>query len=576
MFRESTSSYAFGPFLLNPVNRLLLREGRRVSLTPKAFDMLLLLVEGRGDLLSKQQLMNALWPDSFVEEANLAQQIATLRKSLGEGPGGPGYIETLPKRGYRFSAPVTIVESESETGKVERPSLAVMPFTIFGEAADSFLGLSIADTLITKLSQSSQIIVRSTTAIAKFETTAPNSTEAGLMLGVDFVLTGNLYRDGDRFRINLQLVRVRDAIVLWTDQMNVTCENVFAVENLIVRRVERSLLPAVTGAHKARKGRRNTRSGAAYRYYLEGRYFWNKRSEEDMRKGIACFNEAIAIDENYALAYAGLADSYLMLINYGAMSSKEGCPLAKAATLKALVIDPHLAAAHASLGYLHSVEWDWINCEKELRRSIQLNPTDITPHHWYSVLLTILGRWDQALDELKKAREIEPVSLILGAVTGLTLYQMRCFDRARDELLKTLDLEPNYFPAHLYLARVSLLQGRTEEAIAEFQKALAELKGNVTIVAELAHAYAKAARKTEALRLLAQLLDHSPREAVPAYYLALVYAGLQDNDRAFDCLEQAADAKELQLGVWFRNEPRFDSLREGVRYQALMKRMSLL
>jgi DNA-binding winged helix-turn-helix (wHTH) protein len=339
MFRESTSSYAFGPFLLNPVNRLLLREGRRVSLTPKAFDTLLLLVEGRGDLLSKQQLMNALWPDSFVEEANLAQQIATLRKSLGEQAGRPNYIETVPKRGYRFSAPVAIVESETGTGKVVRPSLAVMPFTIFGEAADSFLGLSIADTLITRLSQSSQIIVCSTTAIARFESTSSTGTEAGLMLGVDFVLTGNLYKNADRFRVNLQLVQVRDGSVLWTDQMNVTCENVFAVENMIVRHVERSLVPAVAGTTKPRKGRRNTRSGTAYRAYLRGRYFWNKRSGADLRKGIACFNEAIATDENYALAYAGLADSYLTLTNYGSISSSEGFPLAKAATMKALELE---------------------------------------------------------------------------------------------------------------------------------------------------------------------------------------------------------------------------------------------
>src|SRR4030095_10762286 len=194
MFRESSSSYAFGPFLLSPVNRLLLRKGKRVSLTPKTFDTLLLLVEGRGDLLLKEQLMNALWPDTFVEEANLAQHIAMLRKSLGDGINGERYIETVPKRGYRFSAQVTIVESGSTQVKVPRPSLAVLPFQVFGEASDSFLGLSIADTLITKLSQSAQIMVRSTSAIARFESASLRGDEAGLMLGVEFVLTRNLYK----------------------------------------------------------------------------------------------------------------------------------------------------------------------------------------------------------------------------------------------------------------------------------------------------------------------------------------------------------------------------------------------
>ena len=577
MFRESSSSYAFGPFLLSPVNRLLLRKGKRVSLTPKTFDTLLLLVEGRGDLLLKEQLMNALWPDTFVEEANLAQHIAMLRKSLGDGINGERYIETVPKRGYRFSAQVTIVESGSTQVKVPRPSLAVLPFQVFGEASDSFLGLSIADTLITKLSQSAQIMVRSTSAIARFESASLRGDEAGLMLGVEFVLTGNLYKHEDRFRINLQLVRVSNSNVLWTDHMNITCENVFAVENAIVRRVERSLLPAVTGTTKARKGKRNTRSGAAYRAYLKCRYFWNRRAEHDMRKGIDCFNEAIAIDQNYALAYAGLADSYLMLMNWGALPSREGAPLAKAATMKALEIDPDLGEAHASLGYIHAAfEWDWKSSERELERSIELNPADITPRQWYAVWLTVFGRWDEAFEELEKAREIDSLSLIVGAVKGWTLAQMGRCEEAREELLRMLDLEPNYLPAHVYLARLSVMQGCPEEAVARLQKLPADLKGNRMILAELAHAYASAGREAEARRLLNQLGSDSKRDAVPHYCLALIYAGLQDSERAFACLQRAADERELLFGIWFRREPRFASLREDHRHSVLLERMNLL
>jgi DNA-binding winged helix-turn-helix (wHTH) protein/tetratricopeptide (TPR) repeat protein len=576
MLQESTSSYAFGPFLLNPVNRLLLREGKRVSLTPKAFDTLLLLVEGRGDLLSKEQLMTTLWPDTFVEEANLAQHIAMLRKSLSDGVNGEQYIETVPKRGYRFVAPVTIVESHSSEGRVARPSLAVLPFRIFGEAADSFLGLSIADSLITRLSQSTQIMVRSTTTIAKFESASLPGAEAGLMLGVEFVLTGNLYKDEDRFRVNLQLVRVSNGNNLWTDQMTVTCENVFAVENLIVRRVERSLLPAVTGMTKPRRGKRNTRSGAAYRAYLKGRYFWNKRTDPELRKGIACFNEAIAIDQNYALAYAGLADSYLMLINWGAMSSKEGAPLAKAATMRALEIDPDLGEAHASLGYIQAgFEWDWAGSERELKRSIDLNPADITPRQWYAVWLTLFARWDEALEEIERAREIDPLSLIVAAVKGWTLAQMGRYEEARGELLRTLDLEPNYLPAHVYLARLSVMEGCSEDGVARLQKLPADLNGNRMILADLGHAYASAGREGEARRLLDQLVSHSAREAAPHYYLALVYAGLKDNEKAFVCLERAADDRELQFGVWFRREPRFALMREDPRHTVLLKRMNL-
>jgi DNA-binding winged helix-turn-helix (wHTH) protein/tetratricopeptide (TPR) repeat protein len=568
------SIYGFGSYQLDPVNRLLLRGGTRVPLKPKTFEMLLLLVEGRGDVLTKDQLMGTLWPNTFVEEANLTQHVATLRKTLGEGVTCR-FIETVPKLGYRFVAPVEIVVNERPSATVSRPSLAVLPFSLFGvEATDSFLSLGIADTLITKLGQSARISMRSTSAVAKYEGKTEDAIQIGKLLDVDFVLTGRVYKQGELFRLNLQLVRVADESTLWTRQFDLTCANVFAVENSVLRKVERALLPAITGVQPKRK--RQTRSGAAYRAYLKGRYFWNKRSGGNLRKGIDCFNQAIAIDENYALAYAGLADSYLMLINYGAMSSKEGFPLAKAATMKALEIDPDLGEAHASLGYIHAAfDWDWTASERELQRSIELNPADITPRHWHAVWFTIFGLWDRALEELQRAREIEPLSLILGAITGWTLAQMGLYDEARAELLKTLDLEPTYYPAHLYLARVCVMQGRPQEAITEFEKVLAELKGNVSVLAELAHTYARANRKTEALRLLSQLLDQSSLGAVPSYYLALVYAGLQDNDRAFDCLGQAADAKELQLGIWFRREPRFGSLREDVRYDALLKRMGL-
>jgi len=349
------SVYGFGSYHLDPVNRLLLRDRTRVPLKPKTFEMLLLLVEGRGDVLTKDQLLGTLWPDTFVEEANLAQHVATLRKALGED-ARYHYIETVPKLGYRFVAPVEIVVSERPSAAVSRPSLAVLPFSLFGtEAADSFLSLGIADTLITKLGQSARISMRSTSAVAKYEAKTQDAIQIGRLLNVDFVLTGRVYKQGELFRLNLELVRTADETLFWTQQFDLTCANVFAVENSVLRKVERALLPALTGTKRKRK--RQTRSGAAYRAYLKGRYFWNKRSGEDVRKGIAAFNEAIAIDCNYALAYAGLADSYLTLVDYSGMSSAEGLPLAKAAALKALEIDPDLGEAHSSLGYLHAVEW---------------------------------------------------------------------------------------------------------------------------------------------------------------------------------------------------------------------------
>jgi len=535
-----------------------------------------LLVEGRGDLLTKEQLMNTLWPDTFVEEANLTQHVATLRKALGGSNDVGKYIETVPRLGYRFVAPVEIVANERRPSTVERPSLAVLPFCLIGtDSADSFLSLGIADTLITKLGRSTRISVRSTTAVAKYERNAQDAAYIGRLLDVDFILTGRVYKQEGFLRINLQLVRIADEVTLWTEQFDLTCANVFAIENTLVRKVERALLPAVTNHHAGRKRRRQTRSGLAYQAYLKGRYFWSKRSEEDLKKGIDCFRNAIVIDENYALAYAGLADSYLMLMNYGAMSSKEGSPLAKAASLKALEIDAELGEAHAPMGYIKAAfEWNWAECGKELSRAIELNPADITPRHWYGAFLTIVGCWDQALKELEQAKEIDPVSPILGAVTGWSLYLMRRYEDARAELLRTLDLEQNCYPAHLYLARVCVMQNRMDEAIAEFHKALSSLPGNCTILAELAHALARTGNKAEALQLLERLIRQSEHDYVPAYSVALVYTGLDDADRAFVLLEKACEEPELWL-IWLGREPRFESLSGDPRYNDLLKRIGL-
>jgi len=568
------SFYAFGPYRLDPVNRILVRDQKRVALTPKTFELLMLLVEGRGEVLSKDQLMETLWPDTFVEEANLTQHVATLRKALAAGSDfTEACIETVPKRGYRFIAAVEIVVEKPTRPVVSRPTLAVLPFRLFGTApSDSFLSLGIADTLITKLGQSTQISVRSTSAVAKYEMRTQDPSEIGRLLNVDFVLTGRVYKEDQLFRINLQLVRTSDDSVLWTGQSDVTCANIFAVENALVRKVHRTLLPAVTGATPKRKRKRSTNSGVAYQAYLKGRYFWNKRSVENLRKGIECFREAIAIDKNYALAHSGLADSYLMLINYGGMTSKEGAPLAKAATLKALEIDPQLGEAHASWGYINAAfeGWNWTACEKEFKRAIELNPADLTPRHWYAILLTILGRWDQALEELEKAQQ--PLSLILGAVKGWTLYFMRRYEDARLELLKTLDLEPNYQLVHLYLARVSVLQGRTREAVGGFKKALS-LSRNGATLAEIAHALASAGQKKDALQLLLKILEES-ENPISDYYLALVYSGLGNSDSAFACLEKAYEERELSI-MWLKPEPRFDPIRADARYASLLKRMGL-
>lgn len=341
--------YQFGPFRLDPQDRVLLKAGKVVSLHPKAVAVLLLLVENSDRVVTRDEFLEKIWAGTYVGEGSLYVIISLLRNVLGRDGSGNPYIVTVPKRGYRFAAPVEAAEDRPAARPLIKRSLAALPFKLFGTDADErYLGLGIADTLITRLGANRNVVVRPTAAVQKYEGAQQDPLAAGRALGVEFVLAGTVRKAAGRLRATVQLVSVLDGVVVWADEFELTCSNVFALESSIANRVAREMLPALARPAKGGRVRYYTRNTAAYQAYLKGRYYYSRKTAEGFFKSVENFRQAVEIDPDYALAYAATADAYLSAITYCLFRPTEIALWAKKAVAKALELDDALAEAHAA------------------------------------------------------------------------------------------------------------------------------------------------------------------------------------------------------------------------------------
>ena len=588
MTRQFSRVYEFGPFRLNVTEGLLLRDGRPVPLTPKALAILSVLVRKSGCLVEKSELMETVWPDTFVEESNLTQNIFTLRKLLGKDAHGRSYIETVSRRGYRFMAEVREFRDEglppaaaddgvSSPGGGRRAltSIAVLPFSLIGEGSeDEYLKLGMADALITRLSNIRKIVLRPTSAVRKYVSHEQDSIRLGQKLGVDAVLEGTIRLKGEHIRITVQLVSVRDETTLWAESFNEKFTDIFAVEDSISEQVAAALILKLTSDEKRRLTRHYTEDVEAYQAYLKGRYFWNKRTEEGMRKGVICFRQAIEIDPLYALAYAGLADSYNLLGIYNVSAPREIFPKARAAAVKALEIDDTLAEAHTSLAHvLQYFDWDWAGAEREYRRALELNPDYATTHHWYANYLMTMGRHAEAMEEMRRAQRLDPLSPIIEGNIGNHLYYTRRYDQAIKHFRKMLEMEPDFYGTHSNLGGAYEQKGMYEEAISEFEKALA-LDDNLSTRAWLGHAYAIAGKTAAAHEVINDLKERAESRYISPYDIAMIYVGLGEREQAFAWLDRAYEDRSDSL-VWLKIDPRLDSIRSDPRLIDLTERVGL-
>jgi TolB-like protein len=415
--------YAFGPFRLDVAARALLRGDTVVPLLPKSFETLAVLVRNYGKLLDKDVLMGSVWQDAVVEENSLAKAISDVRKALGDWPKHQRYIVTVPGRGYRFAATVTTVASAPQTH-----SIAVRPFTTMtGQPADEFLGVGLADALITRLSRAKRILVRPTSAVLRFDGATKDAASIARELDVDWLLDGTVRRAGDRIRVSVQLVKTPTGATAWADTFDETFTDLFAVEDTISRRIVAALAVRLTGAEEQLLARHQTDRGEAYELYLKGRFFWTRRTPDAIDKAIDYFERAIASDPNYALAYAGLADAYIILglqsAVMGGRRPTDTCPKAQTAVVKALQLDDALAEAHTSLGHIKfSYQWDWTGAEECFITSTGLNPHYAHGRNAYAIALMFCGRTDEALTQIREARRLDPLSTIINTTYGWLLY----------------------------------------------------------------------------------------------------------------------------------------------------------
>jgi DNA-binding winged helix-turn-helix (wHTH) protein/tetratricopeptide (TPR) repeat protein len=587
-------TYEFGPFRIETRKRRLLRDGELVSLTPKAFETLLVLVQHSGKLLDKDDLMNLVWGDTAVEEANLTQNISVLRRALGDAPQDRKYIATVPGRGYRFIADVrevldgegdlilakrmrarVVIEDVIET-TIPSKSLCVLPFkSLSADAGDDYLGLGIADALITRLSNIRQVIVRPTSAVLRFTGFSQNPVAIGQELRVESVLEGSIRRDGNRIRVTVQLVGVRDEAPLWADKFDETFSDIFAVEDCISAQVAQALMLKMTGEEQKQITKRQTENPEAYQDYLKGLYYTNKVTVDGVMKGIEYYNRAIAIDPNYALAYAGLAEAYTWFSHLH-LSPREGMPKARAAAIQALSIDDGLGEAHLALALVKMwYDREWSYAEREFEHAIDLNPNHSGFRQWYGYYLSAMGRFDEGIAELKKAQALDPVSLLAITWMGWILYFAHRYDQAIAEFEKAIEMDVSFYHAYWGLGWIYDKKGDYEEAARRLHKAMTlPGGGGPEIIAALGHVDASSGKREEARRLLDKLLKLASESYISPFYLSLVYVGLEEKDRALECLQKAYEDRFAWL-VHLKVDPAFDCLHAEPQFVELLERLNL-
>jgi TolB-like protein/DNA-binding winged helix-turn-helix (wHTH) protein/Tfp pilus assembly protein PilF len=624
----------FGSFEVDIVSGELRRQGLKIRLQDQPFRLLVLLLERAGDVVTREEVRENLWPaETYVDfDHSLNTAVRKLREALGDSAEAPRYVETLARRGYRFIVPVAPRTAQvahsanaavasllpspvarpstsarrllilaivvvscaaalvgywlvSRPGPTTQPSgkltLAVLPFdNLTGDADQEYLSDGLTEEMITQLGrlQPERLRVLARSSTWKYKRADRDIGQLRRELGVDYVLEGSLRRASERVRVTAQLVQVDDQSQVWAETYERDFRDVLILQSEVAEAIARTIAVTLRPDAQARLAGARPVPAEAYQDYLRGRFFWNRRTEAALKQGLGYFQKAIAADPGYAPAYSGLADSYLSLgaaSIVGGLPPRQAMPEAKAAALKALQIDGTLPEAHTSLAMVHLLyEWDLAACEKEFRRAIELDPNYTAAHHWYSHCLLPLGRTEESLAESKRALELEPLQLVVGIHLGWHYLYARQYDQAIEQFRKTLELDPAFPQTQRLAAWAYLQKGMHPEAIAALRSALNSLERDPEIEGELGHALAVAGRRAEALAILEGLGHLSATRYVSPYSVALVHAGLGNRDQALAWLDNAY-AERSDYMPYLRLEPMLDGLRSDHRFAALVRRVGL-
>lgn len=652
---EPPCAFGFGEFVLDAAERTLTRDGAAVPLPPRAFDLILMLVERAPHLVTKAAIMSKVWSQAFVEETNLAVAISLLRKQLGDDdPQNRRFIQTVPKLGYRFIAPVTLLQVEEPPRQQEpipiaaraaapavadeiapephvvaspdpapvqeapavqpivqpkpRPwmlpagialvvliavssiligirlhtiaaqaplrSVAVLPFRMDPpNDSRAYLGLGVATAINNRLADGGRLLVPSPAAVGRLpKSTLQDSLQTGRELGVDGVVDGSIHFVDGQMSVTAELLRVSDGKQLWSISFSQPTQQVNDLADVLEEEVAghaATPLLAALGGPKAEVHNYDTVNPAARESYMRGRFYWNRRTQESLHKGIDAFQEAISADPNYALAYSGLADSYVLLASYSGEPVRLANSSARSSALSAVHLDPTLAEPHASLAMIYFyADWDAPAAEQEFQRAIALEPNYATAHHWYGLDLASMGRLDQSLYEVRKAEELDPLSPMIATNIGWVLYLQRHYPEAEVAFRKVLEMDPSFVRAHTRLGITLMTEQKYKEAIAELQTSL-KLASDPYTEGILADALAQSGDAAGARRIVAKLEKESSQHYVPPFAIALGYIGLGQKAEALDWLQKAAADRTTSM-VYVKVDPELDSVRQEPAFQKLM------
>lgn len=586
MDKKENCLYQFGPFRLDAAEHLLLRNKQRVHLAPKDFELLLLLIRNRGHVLEKEELLKTLWPDAFVEEGNLNRHVSTLRKKLGESQAEPEYIETVPRLGYRFIAHVQSLRGEGrgvqpytsapptrrKETRARMMSIAILPFV--NASADEnaeYLSDGITDSIINSLSKLPQLRVMARSTVSRYAGAEIDPKKVARETGVRAVVVGRLLYLGEKLIVKVELVDATDGSQLWGEQYSRSLSDIFRVQEEISYRISEMLRLQLTDEQKQYLTERYTNNTEAYQQYLMGRFLFNKRTPDGLRKGLKHYERAIELDSQFALAYVGLSESYMYLGCYNLLPSADFLPQATKMALHALKLAPYLAEAHVAMAHIKRLKWDWAGMEEEYLCALKINPNLPAVHKLYSVLLRQMGRFEECFAEIRKAQDLDPITPDIIATAAANFYCARHYDLALEEIVKVIELEPTMPSGHFVAGWIYTQQAKYAEAVEAFQRAgrLFEYD-NQEIKANLACAYALWGKRKKAKQLLDQLLRQSQQKDIQSYHIALVYAALGDRDQAFAYLWKACEERSVEL-AYLKVDPLLDSLRMDARFVGLLR-----
>jgi len=559
----------FGVFALDLRSGELRKQGAKVRLQEQPLQVLQILLENPGEVVTRDELRRRIWPaNTFVDfDHGLNNAIKRLRAALGDTAERPRYIETLARKGYRCIATIS-----EDPLRIE--SLAVLPLeNLSRDPEQEYFAEGMTEALITNLTKIGALRVVSRTSVMQYKGARKSLREIARELQVDGVVEGTVQRSGERLRISAQLLHAPSDTHLWAESYDRELRDVLALQAELAHAIAGEIRVKLTPRERTQLARTGPVNPEAYEAYLKGRFHWNKRSVEGLKKGGEYFQEAIEKDPSYAPAYAGLADSAGILGWWCFVPPEDGCGRGKAAAIKALAVDDTIAEAHASLGFnLAHYDFDFPAAEKELQRALELNPRYTTAVEWHAMSLIPLGRVDEALSEIMRAVHLEPFSAILTAVAAMMFWLARKYESGADMCRRALELEPDFPPARRALATILSQQGMHDSAIAEMED-LVRVSGGLPVFTHvLGICYATAGRRGDAFEVLDQLHEFSTHRYVSAYLPATIYAALNEIDQAFRWIELAYQERAPWM-VYTKEFPWLDNLRADPRFQHLLRRM---